>query len=129
MATPERFDELSRGLVDGVARHPDLVGLALLGSASDQARDRRDEWSDHDFLAIVAPGRGQALRPDLGWLPDPDSLALTAREGEIGFVAVYDDGHVMEFAVAEASGVGMPIPVMTAARGRSSSWSQKLFNP
>ena len=103
MATPERFDELSRGLVDGVARHPDLVGLALLGSASDQARDRRDEWSDHDFLAIVAPGRGQALRPDLGWLPDPDSLALTAREGEIGFVAVYDDGHVMEFAVAEAS--------------------------
>ena len=86
MATPERFDELSRGLVDGVARHPDLVGLALLGSASDQARDRRDEWSDHDFLAIVAPGRGQALRPDLGWLPDPDSLALTAREGEIGFV-------------------------------------------
>ena len=25
---------------------------------------------------------------------------LTAREGEIGFVAVYDDGHVFEFALA-----------------------------
>ena len=27
---------------------------------------------------------------------------LTAREGEIGFVAVYDDGHVFEFAFSEA---------------------------
>jgi hypothetical protein len=27
---------------------------------------------------------------------------LTAREGEIGFAAVYDDGHVFEFAFSEA---------------------------
>ncbi|WES64314.1 hypothetical protein P0L94_17835 [Microbacter sp. GSS18] len=103
MADPERFASLSRGLAQGVAQHPDLIGLALLGSASDDAAARRDEWSDHDFFAIIADGRADAVRPDLSWLPDQASLALTAREGELGFVAVYDDGHVMEFAFAEAS--------------------------
>ena len=41
------------------------------------------------------------MRPDLSWLPDQDRLVLTAREGEIGFVAIYDDGHVFEFAFSE----------------------------
>ncbi|GAA1464767.1 hypothetical protein [Microbacterium thalassium] len=103
MATPERFDALSRGLAEGVAQHPDLVGLALMGSASDEAAARRDEWSDHDFFAIIGDGRAGAVRSDLSWLPDQPALALLAREGEVGFVAVYDDGHVMEFAFAEAS--------------------------
>ncbi len=31
---------------------------------------------------------------------------LTAREGEIGFVAVYDDGHVLEFALSEVDELG-----------------------
>lgn len=97
----DEFERRSAALADAVARHPELVGLALLGSASESARSRRDEWSDHDFFAIIAPGRAGAVRPDLSWLPDQDRLALTAREGELGFVAVYDDGHVFEFALAE----------------------------
>ena len=74
----------------------------LLGSASDDAAARRDEWSDHDFFALIEAGRGPEVRPDLDWLPDPERIVLTAREGEIGFVAVYDDGHVFEFAFSEA---------------------------
>lgn len=101
MTTPDRFDELSDGLARAVRDHDDLIGLVLLGSASDDARARRDEWSDHDFFALIAQGRGAAVRPDLSWLPDPHRIALTAREGGIGFVAVYDDGHVFEFALAE----------------------------
>src|SRR5690606_10779784 len=42
------------------------------------------------------------IRPDLSWLPEQERIVLTAREGEIGFVAVYDDGHVFEFAFSEA---------------------------
>ncbi|MEJ1088580.1 hypothetical protein WDU99_09655 [Microbacterium sp. Mu-80] len=103
MAQPERYEALSRGLADGVRSHEDLVGLVLLGSASDDARLRRDEWSDHDFFAMTAEGRGARLRPDLSWLPDQDRIVLTAREGEIGFVAVYDDGHVFEFAMSDAA--------------------------
>lgn len=102
MTSRNRFDELSAGLAAGVERHDGLVGIALLGSASDEGAARRDEWSDHDFFAVIAEGRGDQIRPDLTWLPDHDRVVLTAREGEIGFVAVYDDGHVLEFALAEA---------------------------
>jgi hypothetical protein len=103
MATPERFQALSDGLAAGVRAREGLVGLVLLGSASEEAAGRRDEWSDHDFFAITAAGRGAQIRPDLSWLPDQDRLVLTAREGEIGFAAVYDDGHVFEFAFSDAA--------------------------
>ncbi|WP_243229774.1 hypothetical protein [Microbacterium sp. CIAB417] len=103
MTDPRRYDALSRGLAEGVAATPGMLGLVLLGSASDDARFRRDEWSDHDFFAVVEPGRGTMLRSDLSWLPERDRIVLTAREGEIGFVALYDDGHVFEFAFAEAA--------------------------
>jgi hypothetical protein len=96
-----RFAALSTGLAAGVRDRDDLIGLVLLGSASEDASARRDEWSDHDFFALIADGRGAELRPDLSWLPDQDGLVLTAREGEIGFVAVYEDGHVFEFAFSE----------------------------
>ncbi|MFE7846340.1 hypothetical protein ACFUTX_14225 [Microbacterium sp. NPDC057407] len=103
MTSPEKFDELSAGLAGGVRERDGLIGLAMLGSASDEASARRDEWSDHDFFAITEAGRGREIRPDLTWLPDHDRLVLTAREGEIGFAAVYDDGHVFEFAFSDAA--------------------------
>lgn len=102
----DAFEDRSRALRSAVEQHDDLTGLVLLGSAADSARDRRDEWSDHDFFAIVADGRGDAVRPDLAWLPAQDELAATAREGGIGFVALYDDGHVFEFALAEIGELG-----------------------
>ncbi len=103
MTSPERFDTLSAALATSVREREGLIGLVLLGSASDEARSRRDEWSDHDFFTLAEAGRGAAIRPpDLSWLPDHDRLVLTAREGEIGFVAVYDDAHVFEFAFADA---------------------------
>lgn len=102
MTAPDRFDALSAGLADGVRATDGLIGLALVGSASDEAAHRRDEWSDHDFFALIESGRGKEIRPGLAWLPDQDRIVLTAREGEIGFAAVYDDGHVFEFAFSEA---------------------------
>jgi hypothetical protein len=99
--TAGSFEQLSAGLADGVRAHSGLFGLVLLGSASDEAAARRDEWSDHDFFALIEPGRAADVRPDLSWLPQQSRLAMTAREGEIGFVAMYDDGHVFEFAFSE----------------------------
>lgn len=103
MVSPERFEELSAGLARGVRARPEFAGIVLLGSASDDAAGRRDEWSDHDFFAITREGEGRMLRPDLSWLPDADRIVLVAREGEVGFAVVYDDGHVFEFAFADAS--------------------------
>jgi hypothetical protein len=106
VTTPERFQELSAGLAAGVRERDGLVGLVLLGSASDEARERRDEWSDHDFFMLAHPGAETAVRDVESWLPDPERLVLVAREGEIGFAAVYDDGHVFEFAAATAEELG-----------------------
>jgi hypothetical protein len=99
----ESFEGLSAGLSDGVRARDGLFGLVLLGSASEDGAERRDEWSDHDFFALIEPGRGGEIRPDLSWLPARERIVLTAREGEIGFVAVYDDGHVFEFALSEVA--------------------------
>ncbi len=95
------FERMTVALTAAVREHPALAGLAVLGSGAHDAAARRDEWSDHDFFAIAAPGAAAVARRDLDWLPEQERLVLTAREGEIGFVAVYDDGHVFEFAVAE----------------------------
>jgi len=76
MTGAERFAELSDGLAEGVRGRDGLIGLVLLGSASEAGAVRRDEWSDHDFFALIEAGRGPAIRPDLDWLPDPDRIAL-----------------------------------------------------
>lgn len=98
--------------------------LVLLGSSSPAAAARRDEWSDHDFFMLADPGREAEVRDVHAWLPDPDRLVLVAREGDIGFAAVYDDGHVFEFAAATAEelagaiatqDVGIPVDDGTAA--------------
>lgn len=101
MSAADRFESISDSLAAGVRATDALIGLVLLGSASAAGRGRRDEWSDHDFFAIAAPTRGDEARASLDWLPDRERVLLTAREGGLGFVALYDDGHVLEFAIAE----------------------------
>ena len=122
----DRAAEFERrsGALEAVARER-FAGLVLLGSASPHAAHRRDEWSDHDFFMLASPGDESRVRDVESWLPDPDRLVLVAREGDIGFAAVYDDGHVFEFAastVDELSGalatddVGVVVDDGTVAR-------------
>lgn len=98
------FERRSEALA-AVARER-FTGLVLLGSSSPAAAHRRDEWSDHDFFMLARPGDEAAVRDVASWLPDPERLVLVAREGEIGFAAVYDDGHVFEFAAATPDELG-----------------------
>lgn len=103
MGEAQRFDELSDELARNVRERADLVGLALMGSASEAGRHRRDEWSDHDFFAIAVDGAGPRVRADLSWLPRREHVVLALPEGGAGVVALYDDGHLFEFAAAHAS--------------------------
>ncbi|GHG44219.1 hypothetical protein GCM10011331_02470 [Flavimobilis marinus] len=95
----EEFDRFTQDLVTSASARDDVVGLVLLGSGADTARV--DEWSDHDFYLVSTPGAQEALRTDLSWLPRSVSIVLAARETEHGLKVVYDDGHVLEFAVAD----------------------------
>ena len=101
------FDAYTKALVASVSARPDVLGLVLLGSGAE--RHRIDEWSDHDFYLVVDDGVAEDYRLDLSWLPDAERIVLAPRETEHGLKVVYDDGHVLEFAVAtlgEVAGFG-----------------------
>ena len=74
-----------------------MIGLLALGSMADESRV--DEWSDHDFWIVASPESVEDVRNDIGWLPDGDRIALWFAETEHGRSAVYDDGHLLEYAV------------------------------
>lgn len=103
-----RFDDLTGRLTTGFAGVPGAHGLVVVGSTA--AAERRDRWSDHDFLALVDDEAATSARESLDWLPDPERIVLLAREGALGFSVLYDDAHLLEFAVAsvdEIAGVAI----------------------
>lgn len=93
------FLDFSERLRAGLSSRPEVIGLVFLGSTA--AIERVDEWSDHDFFVIVRPGVAEQYRTDLSWLPDHDQIVLSPRETEHGLKVVYENGHVLEFAVFE----------------------------
>src|SRR4051812_48367660 len=66
-----------------------------------------DDWSDHGFFVISSAGEQERLRGDLSWLPRHDGVALAFRETEHGLNVIYDDGHLLEFAVFDLDELGL----------------------
>lgn len=93
-------------LTELAAADPRVVGLVAVGSMADRYY-ASDDWSDHDFLLVSEPGEQEALRAELGWLPHHDRIALAFRETEHGLKVVYDDGHMLEFAVFDLEEIGL----------------------
>jgi len=95
---PDDYEGFTRALVEGLAGDDRVLGLVALGSMA--ARDYQpDEWSDHDFFVITPAGGQEELRRDLSWLPAHERIAHWYRETDHGLKVVYDDGHLLEFAV------------------------------
>jgi len=66
-----------------------------------------DEWSDHDFFLISRPGEQEPLRRDLSWLPAHERITFSFRETEHGLKVLYDDGHLVEFAVFDVEEIAL----------------------
>jgi hypothetical protein len=99
----DRFTQTLSGRLRDDAR---VVGLVAVGSMAD--RDYApDEWSDHDFFVVTRPGAQEELRRDLSWLPREDEVALAFQETDHGLKVLYDDGHLLEFAVFDLEEVGL----------------------
>ena len=77
-------------------RDPRVLGLVALGSMAERGR-APDRWSDHDFFVVAEDA--ESLRRTLEWLPHPERIALWFRETAHGCKAVYDDAHLVEYAV------------------------------
>ena len=103
---PDAYRAFTQELTDRLAADPRAIGLVALGSMAD--RDYApDEWSDHDFFVITPPGGQEELRNDLSWLPSADRVALSFRETEHGLGVIYDDGHMLEFAVFDLDEIAL----------------------
>ena len=94
----EQYRAFTATLTETLARDPRVVGLIALGSMAEQDYVP-DQWSDHDFFVITAPGAQEALRSDLSWLPDHGRIALSFREDAHALRVVYDTGHILELVV------------------------------
>ncbi len=95
--TLARFEKYSESLTQSCIQNPKIFGLVLVGSTAET--QRVDEWSDHDFFVITEEGDQEALRQNLGWLPESNSVAFSFRETEHGLKVVYQSGDVLEFAI------------------------------
>lgn len=96
--TPDAYTEFTERLRERLSRRDRVVGLVALGSMA-AADYVPDQWSDHDFFVVVEPGAQAAFRSDLSWLPGHEQIALAFAETEHGVKVLYDDGHLLEFAV------------------------------
>jgi hypothetical protein len=103
---PDEYHEFTHELTKRLRADGRAIGLVAVGSMAD--RDYApDEWSDHDFFVITPPGGQEELRNDLSWLPNRGGVALSFRETEHGLTVLYDDGHMLEFAVFDLDEIAL----------------------
>ena len=94
-------DPFLDALISTIDADPQVVGLVLAGSSAQP--ERRDRWSDHDFLLITQDGSPEAYRTDLSWLPFSDDIGYWFRETAHGLKVLYRSGLIIEFAVFDRS--------------------------
>jgi hypothetical protein len=90
------YHDLTDELVRTLTADPRVVGIVALGSMSARGR-QPDRYSDHDFFVIAEAA--EELRGSAEWLPQRERLALWFRETPHGCKGIYDDGHLVEYAV------------------------------
>jgi hypothetical protein len=59
----------------------------------------KDSWSDHDFAVVLRDGESSQYLSDVSSMPKPEKIIAWAQHGGIYNVAVYDDGHKVEYLV------------------------------
>ncbi len=94
----ESYRRFGRAILARVEAEPHVLGLVATGSMARRTREP-DEWSDHDFWLITEAGAEERYRATREWLPDADRIVLAFRETAHGIKVVYDDGHLVEYAV------------------------------
>ncbi|MEL6893191.1 MAG: hypothetical protein AAFP84_16475 [Actinomycetota bacterium] len=99
---PEDFARLTARFVDGARADERVVGLIALGSTAGRSR-APDAWSDHDVWFVTRDGLAPAVRNDATIVPDHHRVVVRFAETEHGRSVIYDDGHLVEYAVFDES--------------------------
>lgn len=96
--TPEAYGAFTEKLKESLSNDDRVLGLIAVGSMA-RVDYEPDQWSDHDFFVIVRPGQQEFFRTNHTWLPPYQKIVLTFRETAHGVKVLYEDGHLLEFAV------------------------------
>jgi hypothetical protein len=92
------YKAFTDSLVANLSRDKRVLGLVAVGSMAGTL-NQQDEWSDHDFLVLTIPGVEEEFRTSTTWLPDYRPIVLNLRETKHGIKILYDDGHLLEYAI------------------------------
>lgn len=92
------YHAYTQSLIDLATNDPRIDGLVVLGSTA-KTHHQPDEWSDHDFWLIVKEGTEEEFHTDLSWIPQIERKVLAFRETRHGWKIMFDDGHVLEYAI------------------------------
>ncbi len=94
----DAYRALTVELCRRLASFPEVIGVVALGSMAERSSSP-DRHSDHDFFVVVEAGAQERFRADLSWLPEHGRVVLAYRETAHGLKVIYEDGHLLEFAV------------------------------
>ena len=94
----QAYCQLTEELRSNLDRDNRVLALIALGSMAETKR-MPDDWSDHDFFVITQAGEQENFRTDLSWLPHHERIVLNIRETAHGLKVLYDNAHLLEFAV------------------------------
>lgn len=93
-----RYRRFTDELVERLDADDRVIGVVALGSTAATSHPP-DTWSDHDVWIVTRDGAAADLRSDVSWLPEASRIVLLVPETLHGRSVIYDDGHLVEFAV------------------------------
>jgi lincosamide nucleotidyltransferase len=94
----EAYRQFTEHLKNNLETDNRVLGLIAVGSMAEGNR-LPDDWSDHDFFVITESGKQETFRTDVSWLPHTERIVLNIRETAHGLKILYDNAHLLEFAV------------------------------
>ena len=95
--TRQEFAAFTTELQKRLQADEQVLALIALGSMAELPR--ADQWSDHDFWVVTAPGKDEMLLTDLTWLPSAEQIVAPIRHGQRYYTVLYATGHIVEFAI------------------------------
>ncbi|MGJ3237811.1 MAG: hypothetical protein ACFE0Q_03810 [Anaerolineae bacterium] len=122
------YQQFTEQLIANLEADDRVKGLVLLGSTANQSHPP-DQWSDHDFFVITDSGVQELFRTRFDWLPNSESIVLTVRETAHGLKVLYEDGHLLEYAVFDMTEISLAKAndyVIAFDRGEITTAMQKI---
>lgn len=135
----DAYRQFSARLTERLQADPDVLAAVAVGSMAELEDNPPGPGSGHDFWIVTRPGAQDRFRDRKRWLPEPERILLFFRETPHGMKALYDDGHLLSYAVFDPDELWLAKVVqyrvlfdraehtspLEGIRGRSLRWAEE----